>query len=176
MTERSHELPSPAEVVEFLGEDFARAGFEIEDVRVDITARPPRITLIADGDVALDLDTVADLSRAASERLDAVAGIDGSYVLEVSSPGVARPLTEEKHYRRARGRKAQLTLSDGSQVTGRLGGVADGVLRLVVRADPRAPFSVREIALGEIVKGVVQVEFSTPSAQELELAGMEAGR
>ena len=75
-------------------------------------ARPPRITVIADGDTALDLDTIAALSRSASELLDG-ARHHGSYVLEVTSPGVDRPLTTEKHFRRARGRKVELTLSDG---------------------------------------------------------------
>lgn len=176
VTERSRGLPSPSEVAEFLSEDFARAGYEIEAVRIEEAARPPRITVIADGDTPLDLDGIAELSRLASERLDAVADIAGSYVLEVSSPGVERPLTAERHFRRAHGRKARLTLTDGSQVTGRLGTVTDGVLRLVTRANPRAPLCVREIALKDIVEGVVQVEFSMPGADELELAGMEVRR
>ena len=84
-------------------------------------ARPPRITVIADGDNALDLDTIATLSRSASALLDGLDRVGRRYVLEVSSPGVDRPLTTEKHFRRARGRKVELTLSDGSQLTGRLG-------------------------------------------------------
>ena len=46
----------------------------------------------------------------------------------MTSPGVDRPLTAEKHYRRARGRKVELTLSDGSQLTGRLGETRDGTV------------------------------------------------
>ena len=61
----------------------------------------------------LDLDTIAALSRSASGLLEAGAQVDGHYVLEVSSPGVDRPLTSEKHFRRARGRKADVTLTDG---------------------------------------------------------------
>ena len=82
----------------------------------------------------------------ASERLDTLPGIADGYVLEVTSPGVDRPLTAEKHFRRARGRKVELTLSDGVRVAGRIAGLDDGVLRLVVRATARAPWSVREIA------------------------------
>jgi ribosome maturation factor RimP len=109
--------------------------------------------------------------------LDAAAD-STSYVLEVSSPGVDRPLTTEKHFRRARGRLAELTLSDGSSVTGRLGGTDNGVLRLVVRANSRG-WTVREIALDDVVKAVVQVEFSPPNPHELELGGLgsaETGR
>ena len=112
-------LPSQTQVIELLDGEFARAGYEIEEVLIDKHAQPPRITVIADGDTALDLDTVAELSRSAADLLD--ADIAGSYVLEVSSPGVDRPLRTAKHFRRAHGRKVELTLDDGSRVTGRIG-------------------------------------------------------
>ncbi len=173
MTERPRGLPSPPEVIELLGGDFERAGYEVDDVRIQADTRPPRITVIADGDVPLDLDTIAELSRAASERLDAVSTIAESYVLEVSSPGVDRPLTAERHYRRARGRKVEVRFTDGTNCTGRIAAVADGVLRLVTRADARSAWSVRRIALADIAEAVVQVEFSAPSARELELVAQE---
>ena len=147
MTQRSGGLPSPPEVAELLGADFARAGYEIDSVTVENATVPPRITVVADGDNPLDLDAIAALSRSASERLDAIPAIPDSYVLEVSSPGVDRPLTTEKHFRRARGRKVELDLADGSN------------------------------PLSDIVNAVVQVEFSSPGARELELlkqAGTEA--
>jgi ribosome maturation factor RimP len=161
-------LPTQTQVFELLGEEFARAGYEIEDVVIDARARPPRITVIADGDTALDLDTIATLSRSASTLLDRLDSIADRYVLEVSSPGVERPLTSEKQFRRARGRKVELALSNGSQLTGRVGETRDDAIALVVR-DGRN-WAVREIPLAEIVKAVVQVEFSPPAQAELELA------
>jgi ribosome maturation factor RimP len=161
-------LPSQEQVFELLDDEFARAGYEIENVVVDAKARPPRITVIADGDEPLDLDTIASLSRRASALLDDLDDGTTGYVLEVSSPGVDRPLTSEKHFRRARGRKAELTLSDGSSVTGRLGDTGDDILRLVVRA--MSGWEVRDIPLVDVVKGVVRVEFSSPNPRELELA------
>ena len=71
-------LPSPKQVLELLGREFTRAGFEIEDVVIDARARPPRITVIADGDSALDLDTIAALSHTASSLLDGLDGPNGS--------------------------------------------------------------------------------------------------
>ncbi|MGE2717146.1 ribosome maturation factor RimP [Mycolicibacterium litorale] len=175
-------LPSQEQVMELLDGEFTRAGYEIESVVIDGGARPPRITVVVDGDRPLDLDTIASLSRSASEQLDRVdeSAAAATYVLEVTSPGVDRPLTTEKHYRRARGRKVELTLSDGSQLTGRVGPLTeDGkAVSLVVREGARANFSVRELSLEGIVKAVVQVEFSPPNQRELELAGQpgeEAG-
>ena len=169
MTELSAGLPSQKQVIELLDGEFARAGYEIEDVVIDTAARPPRITVVADGDDPLDLDSIAALSRSASEALDRID--TPPYVLEVTSPGVDRPLTSEKHFRRARGRKVELTLSDGSQLTGRLGEIRDGTVRLVVREGTKANFTVRELPLDGIAKAVVQVEFSPPNQRELELAG-----
>ena len=171
MTERSAGLPSQKQVIELLDGEFARAGYDIEDVVVDAAARPPRITVIADGDDGLDLDAVATLSHLASELLDNVDDPSVPYVLEVTSPGVDRPLTTEKHYRRARGRKVDMTLLDGSTLTGRIGQTDGSTVALVVREGRHADFSVREVPLGDIVKAVVQVEFSPPNRRELELAG-----
>jgi ribosome maturation factor RimP len=169
VTERSGGLPSPSQVIELLDAEFALAGYEIEDVTINTSARPPRVIVIADGDIPLDLDAIAELSRVASELLDTVPGADGEYVLEVSSPGVERPLTTEKHFRRNRGRKVELDLTDGSQLTGRVAGTGDGVLSLVVRGAKPHQLAVRELALTYVVKAVVQVEFSPPSQRELEL-------
>jgi ribosome maturation factor RimP len=171
VTERSAGLPSQKQVIELLDGEFARAGYEIEDVAVDTAARPPRITVVADGDEGLDLETIAALSRSASELLDRVENTSAPYVLEVTSPGVDRPLTTEKHFRRARGRKVELTLSDGSVLTGRLGETGGGAVLLVVREGRGADFSIRELPLDGIAKAVVQVEFSPPNPRELELAG-----
>ena len=164
-------LPSQTQVIELLDGEFARAGYEIEDVVIDARTRPPRITVIADGDAPLDLDTIATLSRSASALLDGsdlLGGVRDHYLLEVSSPGVDRPLTSEKHFRRARGRKVEIALSDGSRLTGRVGETRDRTIALVVRAG--RDWTVREVPLAEIVKAVVQVEFSPPAQAEMELA------
>jgi len=162
-------LPSPEQVIELLSAEFARAGFEIEDVAIDIGTRPPRIRLIADGDRPLNLDAVAELSRLASERLDAVDTGDTAYELEVSSPGVDRPLTSEKHFRRAHARKVEMELVDGTTLIGRLGATADGAADLLIRAG--SGWKIRRVALADISKAIVQVEFSPPSAKELEHLG-----
>ncbi|BBY11183.1 ribosome maturation factor RimP [Mycobacterium marseillense] len=166
-------LPSQTQVIELLDGEFARAGYEIEDVVIDARTRPPRITVIADGDDGLDLDTAATLSRSASALLDGLDTIGDHYVLEVSSPGVDRPLTNAKHFRRARGRKVDVALSDGSTLTGRIGETNEDAVALVVRAG--RDWAIREIPLGDVVKAVVQVEFSPPAQAELELAGTGRG-
>jgi ribosome maturation factor RimP len=167
---RSTRLPSQQQVIGLLSDEFARAGYEIEDVLVNDKAKPPRIVVVADGDEALDLDAISTLSRLASELLDSLED-SAPYVLEVTSPGVDRPLTSDRHFRRAHGRKVEMTLSDGSQLTGRLGELKGDVVALVVDEGGRGNYSVREVPRDAITKAVVQVEFSPPNRRELELAG-----
>jgi len=174
VTQRPAGLPSPEQVVELLDDEFARAGYDIEDVAVDDRSRPPRVTVVADGDTPLSLDAAAELSRTASALLDSLD--TGSYLLEVTSPGVDRPLTEEKHFRRARGRKVEMQLCDATSVTGRIASAADGVVDLVIPES--GGWVLRRFALPDIRTAVVQVEFSRPSAAELALVtgqGTEVG-
>src|SRR5690606_41911550 len=87
--------------------------------RRDLPSSPTRRSSDLDGATPLDLDTAAALSRSASDLLDGL-NFDGQYMLEVSSPGVQRPLTTPKHFRRAHGRKVEVTLSDGDRKSTRL--------------------------------------------------------
>ena len=167
---RSAKLPSREQVIELLDEEFTRAGYEVEDVEFG-AGRPPRLTVIADAEHGVDLDAIATLSKVASEALDAAeqaAGDYGAYVLEVTSRGVDRPLTTEKHFHRSRGRKVEVALTDGSSLTGRIGQTADGVVHLIVAAGK--DYEVRPVDVSGIAKAIVQVEFSPPNRRELELS------
>ena len=61
---RSARLPSPEQVIELLGEEFSRVGYEVEDVVIG-GGRPPHLTVIADAENGVDLDAIATLSRVA---------------------------------------------------------------------------------------------------------------
>jgi ribosome maturation factor RimP len=64
----------------------------------------------------------------------------------------------------------EVTMTDGTQLTGRVGEVRDGALSLVVRDDRARDWTVQPVSLDKIVNAVVQVEFSNPPQPELELA------
>ncbi|MDO5630151.1 MAG: ribosome maturation factor RimP, partial [Mobilicoccus sp.] len=104
------------------------------------------------------LDEIADATRALSAALDeSDATGTAPYVLEVSSRGVSRPLTEAKHYRRNRGRLVALTLAEES-VTGRITGVDESGVDLDVDG------TARRVELADITKAVVQAELRKDSA------------
>jgi len=128
------------------------AGFDLEDVSVTAAGRRNVVRVVVDRDGGLDLDAVAEISRAVSEALDAseVTG-ETPYTLEVTSPGVDRPLTEPRHWRRATGRL--VTAAGG--VTGRVLDADDDRVRLDVGGG-----ETRELTYDELGAGKVQVEFS----------------
>ena len=136
-------------------------GFDLEDVSVQSVGRRSVVRVIVDADDGVDLDDIAAVSRAVSEALDSDREggptFAGPYVLEVSSPGVDRPLTDPRHWRRATGRLVQVDV-DGASVTGRICEVdGDGVQLRIGRAQP-------SISWGSLGAGRVQVEFSRGAA------------
>ena len=144
---------------------LATAGADLEGLTVSPAGRRRVVRVVVDRDGGITLDDVADLSRLLSEALDDVdarepALLGGAYVLEVSSPGVDRPLTEPRHWRRNAGRLVAAALHDGTGVTGR-------VLRLdgdAVVLDVAG--SERVLPLAQVARGLVQVEFGRTSPDE----------
>ncbi|GLZ11147.1 hypothetical protein Acsp04_13820 [Actinomadura sp. NBRC 104425] len=110
-----------AQLTRVLAPAVADAGFDLEEVDVRPAGRRRLVRVVVDADGGVSLDDVAELSRRASDLLDEhdVMGT-GPYVLEVTSPGVDRPLTEPRHWRRARGRLVVAPLTAGGRIEGRV--------------------------------------------------------
>src|SRR3954470_22839293 len=111
-------------------EAASKPGFVVEDVAVQAAGRRRVVRVVVDlPDDAVGgvpMDAVAAVSQALSQRLDETDAMGGSaYTLEVTSPGVDRPLTERRHWSRARGRLVRVVLRDGGTRTGRLEEVGD---------------------------------------------------
>ncbi|MEE2035057.1 ribosome maturation factor RimP [Rhodococcus chondri] len=162
-------VPPPERIVELVSDLLASQGYDLEDVVVTAAGKHSTVRLMVDSDAGLSLDEAARLSRLLSDSFDAVSEFGESpYVLEVTSPGIGRPLTLDRHWRRAQGRKAKVELADET-IVGRIGELIGDEIRLVV-PDRSGPV-VRGIPLAEIRNAVVEVEFSPPNPRELELAG-----
>ncbi len=149
------------------------AGFDLENLDVTPAGRRRVLRVIVDRDRGVDLDDIAEISRAVSAALDDTDAMGGTpYVLEVTSPGVDRPLTERRHWRRARGRLVVATVAEGAPVTGRVVDVDDGGVALEVDGTPRV------LPWESLRRGVVQVEFSRPegSVDDLEVADTEGAQ
>ncbi|WP_201265089.1 ribosome maturation factor RimP [Rhodococcus sp. P1Y] len=162
-------VPSKERVIALLSDLIHAKGFDLEDVNVVSAGKHSAVKVMVDREEGIDLDALPALSRDISEVFDGVSDFgEAPYILEVTTPGIDRPLTEERHWRRARGRAVRIELAD-EKVDGRVGVLADGVLTLVTRT--KGVLATRSVALTDVVKAVVQVEFSRPKADEMELAG-----
>jgi ribosome maturation factor RimP len=140
------------------------SGMDLETVRVSTAGRRRLLRVVVDSDNGVSLDDAAAVSRELSGALDS-AGVMGDfpYTLEVSSPGVDRPLTEPRHWRRASGRLVKVALTSGDVLVGRVVLADDEAVILDVEdVSSRFPYSV----LGA---GAVQVEFGRlPERQQPE--------
>src|SRR3712207_6586716 len=110
----------------------ASAGFELEQVNIQQAGRTQLVKVVVDGDNGIGLDEVADVSRAVSEALDNQDDVlAGAYTLEVTSPGLDRPLTKPRHWRRARLRKVAVRLAE-EKFLARVGDADDDGVELLV--------------------------------------------
>ncbi|NES28435.1 ribosome maturation factor RimP [Micromonospora terminaliae] len=138
------------------------AGYDLEDLSVSRAGRRHVVRVIVDADGGINLDAVADVSRAVSAALDAAEEtggdiVAGEYQLEVSSPGVDRPLTLPRHWRRNAGRLVKVTVhgpEGDRQVTGRIAAADDE--RVALETDAGRV----EHPYAELGPGRVQVEFT----------------
>lgn len=136
---------------------------DLEGVRITSVGRRRLLRLVVDADGGVSLDDIAKVSREVSVALDddAVMG-DLPYTLEVSSPGVSRPLTERRHWRRAIGRLVEAPLTaapeDGAPardtIEGRVTGASADGITLDVAGESR------RFGYGDLGPGKIKIEFA----------------
>ena len=166
--------PATARLAGWIEPVVGSAGYDLEELVVTPAGRRSVVRVVVDRDEGVTLDDIAEVSRAVSEVLDRNDEGMGRtpYVLEVSSPGVDRPLTEPRHWRRNTGRLVAVTVGpEGStdEVTGRVTSVDDSGVTLAVEAKgkpgaKKRPPTPRQVPWAELGPGRVQVEFGRADA------------
>lgn len=150
----------------------------LEDVSVHIAGTHRTVSVVVDLDEdetgSVGLDRIADISRELSAVMDSDPHDDGRpYDLEISSPGVGRPLTEPRHWRRARGRMVKVDLAAGDSTLGRLLSVDDDGItirpELPVKKGMKPKHGEPErIGFADIRRGHVEIEFSRLDDAQLD--------
>lgn len=150
----------------------------LEDVAIHVAGSHRVVHVVVDlpqeetGGVSLDV--IAEISRALSDILDNDPGADSRpYDLEVSSPGVGRPLTEPRHWHRARGRMVKVNVIQGENLTGRVQSVDDDGVTLVPEQEVKKGMKPKQgepvkIPFDRIRHGKVEIEFSHLNEAVLE--------
>jgi len=127
------------------------SGIYLEEVTLT-GGSPTILTVIVDSDTHLNLDQVTAVTKEISEVLENLEALgETPFTLEVSSPGIDRPLTLPRHWRKNHGRLSTIKLHNGQLVKGRIGEYLDEKVKI----------DEQEIALADIEKAHVEIEFKS---------------
>jgi ribosome maturation factor RimP len=146
----------------------AGLGYDLEEVVAQRAGSRQLLRLVVDGDGGVTLDDIAEVSQAVSAFLDQHDPMgEAAYDLEVTSPGVGRPLTLPRHWRRAVGRLVVVPLAAGGELAGRvIAADEQGVTFELPGKKPGTTGGERRLGHPELGRGKVQVEFNRPGAKD----------
>ena len=142
-----------------LAEPIEALGLDLEAVDLSRAGKRSVLRVAVDKDGGVDLDDIAAATGEVSRVLDESDAMGNNpYTLEVSSPGVDRPLTLPRHWRRNAGRLVKASLVDGGEVTGRITASDEA------GADLDVDGTAQRVEFTDVAKARVQIEFKRPGA------------
>ena len=125
-------------------------GFYLEDVTITSAGRRSMLTVIVDGDTHLSLDQVTTATKGISEIVENIQSLGQTpFTLEVTSPGLDRPLTKPRHWRKNLDRLVKVILQDGKEVKGRVKYVTESY----------ATLDEQVINFADIKRATLEIEF-----------------
>jgi ribosome maturation factor RimP len=146
-------------ITELIEPAVTEAGFFLEEVQNTSAGSHRIVTCIVDGQTPLNLDQVTVVSRLISELLDNASFMDETpFTLEVTSPGVDRPLTLPRHWTKNLTRLVKVTLQYGTVTTGRLTEFNEATATLVENIKGR--IKTHQVSFSDIKRAVVEIEFN----------------
>jgi ribosome maturation factor RimP len=147
------------QIAELITPALQEAGYYLEDINVVSPGNHRIVTVIVDGETALNLDQVTVASKLVSELVDEATFMgETPFTLEVTSPGIDRPLTLPRHFAKNVTRLLKVTQSDGVVITGRITSNTDTDVTLSVVEKKETKEVI--IALADIKRAVVEIEFN----------------
>ena len=147
------------QISELVTPALTQAGYFLEDINIVTPGQHRIVTVIVDGESALNLDQVTVASKLVSELLDEASFMgETPFTLEVTSPGIDRPLTLPRHFAKNVTRLLKIVKSDGEVVTGRIASNSDSEVTLTV-TEKKATSEVI-IAIVDIKRATVEIEFN----------------
>ena len=153
------------QISELITPALQKAGYFLEDVNLVSPGQHRIVTVIVDGETGLNLDQVTVASKLVSELLDEASFMgETPFTLEVTSPGIDRPLTLPRHFAKNVDRLLKVTKNDGLVVTGRIRSNTQDDVTLEVTEKKEVKEVV--IALAEIKRAMVEIEFNRKDGEK----------
>ncbi len=145
------------DLLQILTQPLSDHGVDLEDVEVSDAGRRKLVRVLVDKDGGVTLDDIADATTVVSDLLDGDDVLDDHpYTLEVTSPGVDRPLTQPRHWRRNLDRLVRVQPREGAEFTGRI--VEPGGAGATVDVDGTR----RHVQYADVKTARVEIEFNRP--------------
>ncbi len=147
------------QISELISPALQQAGYFLEDVNLVTPGNHRIVTVIVDGESALNLDQVTVASKLVSELMDEATFMgETPFTLEVTSPGIDRPLTLPRHFAKNVTRLLKVTKNDGIVVTGRITSNTETDVTLAVIEKKETKEVI--VSLADIKRAVVEIEFN----------------
>ncbi|MEI9907672.1 MAG: ribosome maturation factor RimP [Actinomycetota bacterium] len=155
-------------VHEVLSPYVSGAGFFLEDVSITSAGKKRNITCVIDGETDLSMDEIATISKGIGEILDTAPFLgETPFTLEVTSPGIDRPLTLQRHWNKNIDRLAKAVMVNGEVINGRIDTVHDESVCLIISGKVAKKI---EVPFAEIKRATIEIEFNRKSTAEGELS------
>lgn len=153
------------QISELITPALQKAGYFLEDVNLVSPGLHRIVTVIVDGETGLNLDQVTVASKLVSELLDEASFMgETPFTLEVTSPGIDRPLTLPRHFAKNVDRLLKVTKNDGVVLTGRIRSNTQDDVTLEITEKKEVKEVV--IALAEIKRAMVEIEFNRKDGEK----------
>ena len=143
-------------LTELLTPAVTQAGFVLEEVTVTPVGKRRLVAVVVDcEDRNPSLDEVTVVSKEVSAILDNYTQMgDMPFTLEVTTPGIDRPLTQGRHWKKNVGRLVKITPKTGEKFIGRIASVNDNAVTIEIKGKES------EISFAEISRAQIEVEFN----------------
>jgi len=126
------------------------SGNYLEELTITSAGKVKILTVIVDSDSHLNLDQITAVTKEISEIIEGLAELgESAFTLEVTSPGIDRPLTKPRHWRKNFDRLVKITMTSGKDIEGRIGEATEAT---VLVGDQKVSFE-------DIKRAVLEIEF-----------------
>ena len=147
---------STEEIQRMFGDEIEKMGFELVDIKGSFSGKNINIRLFVDKEGGITVDECGEISRTISDLIFRKNLIPKNYTLEVSSPGINRPLKKEKDFKKNIGREVMVEYKENSELKKVQGKIIDVNTDLHLINKKRETFL---IPFSEIVKGQIVLKW-----------------
>jgi ribosome maturation factor RimP len=125
-------------------------GNYLEELTITSAGKVKILTVIVDSDTHLNLDQITAVTKEISEVVEALEALgESAFTLEVTSPGIDRPLTKPRHWRKNFDRLVKITMSSGDEIKGRIGDATETTVLV----------DSQKVSYEDIKRAVLEIEF-----------------